>query len=97
MAVVGGLVLSMSPNYTKEGDKVRPQLLFHVGHLASFFALGGVIGTLGAFLKLGIAGTVVMNLIIAIILLILGINLLDVFPWTKKLQSTLPRLIGNHV
>lgn len=97
MAVVGGLVLSMSANYAKEGDKVRPQILFHIGRLVAFFILGGVIGTLGSFLKLGIAGTVVMSVVVAIILLILGINLLDIFPWTKKLQPTLPRFIGNHV
>src|SRR3989338_3810362 len=29
MAVVGGLVLSMSANFAKEGDKVKPQILFH--------------------------------------------------------------------
>lgn len=97
MAVVGGLVLSMSANYAKEGDKIRPQLLFHVGRLVSFFILGGVIGTLGSLFKLGITGTAVMSVVVAIILLILGINLLDVFPWTKKLQPTLPRFIGNHV
>ena len=37
MAVVGGLVLSMSANFAKEGDKVRPQVLFHIGRLVSFF------------------------------------------------------------
>lgn len=97
MAVVGGLVLSMSANYAKEGDKVRPQLLFHIGRLVSFFILGGVIGMLGSLFKLGITGTIVMSVVVAIILLILGINLLDVFSWTKKLQPTLPRFIGNHV
>ena len=48
MAVVGGLVLSMSANYAKEGDQFRPQILFHAGRLISFFVLGGVIGALGA-------------------------------------------------
>ena len=43
MAVVGGLVLSMSATFAKEGDKVRPQLMFHGGRIASFFILGGVI------------------------------------------------------
>ena len=37
MAVVGGLVLSMSANFAKEGDKFRPQVLFHLGRLVSFF------------------------------------------------------------
>ena len=97
MAVVGGLVLSMSANYAKEGDKVRPQVLFHIGRLVSFFILGGVIGALGTVFKIGASGTFALSIVVAIILLILGINLLDVFPWTKKLQPTLPRLIGNHV
>jgi sulfite exporter TauE/SafE len=97
MAVVGGLVLSMSANYAKEGDKIRPQLLFHVGRLVSFFVLGGVIGTLGSLFKISITGTIVMGVVVAVILLILGINLLDILPWTKKLQPTLPRFIGDHV
>ncbi len=97
MAVVGGLVLSVSANYAKEGDKIRPQLFFHAGRLASFFVLGGVIGALGSVFKIGIAGTFVLSITVAVVLLILGINLLDVFPWTKKLQPTLPRFIGDHV
>lgn len=97
MAVVGGLVLSMSANFAKEGDKVRPQVLFHVGRLVSFFVLGGVIGALGSAFQLGTTGTFVVSLIVAIILLILGINLLDVFPWAKKLQPTIPNFIGKHV
>lgn len=97
MAVVGGLVLSMSVNYAKEGDKVRPQILFHIGRLVSFFMLGGVIGALGTVFKISASGTFILSIAVAVILLILGINLLDVFPWTKKLQPTLPRFIGNHV
>lgn len=97
MAVVGGLVLSMSANFAKEGEKVRPQILFHVGRLVSFFILGGVIGAIGSSFQLGITGTFVLGLIVAAILLILGINLLDVFPWMKKLQPTLPSFLGRRV
>lgn len=97
MAVVGGLVLSMSANFAKEGDKVRPQVLFHVGRLVSFFILGGVIGAIGSAFQLGALGTFVLGLIVALVLLVLGINLLDVFPWAKKLQPTLPSFIGKHV
>jgi len=46
MAVVGGLVLSMSATFAKDGDKVRPQLMFHLGRIVSFFILGGVIGAI---------------------------------------------------
>ena len=97
MAVVGGLVLSMSANYAKEGDKIRPQLFFHIGRLVSFFVLGGVIGALGSVFQIGVTGTIVLNFVVAFVLLILGINLLDVFPWVKKLQLTLPKFMGTHV
>ena len=97
MAVVGGLVLSMSANYAKEGDKIRPQVLFHAGRLVSFFVLGGVIGALGSVFQIGASGTIVLNFVVALVLLVLGINLLDVFPWAKKLQLTLPKFMGTHV
>ncbi len=105
MAVVGGLVLSMSANFAKEGNpstsfgasKVRPQILFHLGRLVSFFILGGLIGALGSAFQLGATGTFILSLLVALVLLILGINLLDVFPWAKKLQPTMPKFIGKRV
>lgn len=97
MAVVGGIVLSMSTNFAKEGDHIRPQILFHVGRLVSFFILGGLVGALGSAFQLGTIGTFILSFIVAIVLLILGINLLDVFPWAKKLQPTMPSFVGKHI
>lgn len=97
MAVVGGLVLSMSANFAKQGDRVKPQLFFHISRLISFFILGGVIGILGSTVRLGITGNLILNLIIGIVLFILGINLLDIFPWAKKLQPAMPTFIGSRV
>lgn len=96
MAVVGGLVLSISANFAKEDSNIRPQILFHVGRLLSFFILGGVIGFLGSSFQLGNTGTFILSFIVAIVLLILGINLLDIFPWIKKIQPTIPNFIGKY-
>lgn len=96
MAVVGGLVLSMSANFAKEGDKIKPQILFHIGRLVSFFILGGVIGALGSTFQLSGTGIFVLSLIVAFVLLVLGINLLDVFPFMKKFQLTMPNFIGKY-
>jgi len=96
MAVVGGLVLSMSATFAKEGDKIKPQLMFHSGRIVSFFILGGVIGALGAVFTLSSSATFTLSLIIGIVMFILGINLLDVFPWAKKLQPSMPKFISQH-
>ncbi len=96
MAVVGGLVLSMSATFAKEGDKVKPQLMFHVGRIVSFFILGGVIGAAGSVFTLSSSASFGLSLFIGIVMLILGINLLEVFPWTKRLQPRIPKFIGAH-
>ena len=96
MAVVGGLVLSMSATFAKEGDKIRPQLMFHGGRIVSFFILGGVIGAIGSAFTLNTSGTFVLSLIIGVVMFILGINLLDVFPWAKKLEPRMPKFLSKH-
>ena len=97
MAVVGGLVLSMSANFAKKGDRIKPQVLFHAGRLVSFLILGGVIGAIGSAFQLGISGVFILSLAIGLVMLVLGINLLDVFPWAKRLQPTLPAFIGKRI
>lgn len=96
MAVVGGLVLSMSATFAKEGDRVQPQVLFHIGRLISFFVLGGVIGALGSAFALSTTASFVLGLIIAAVMLLLGINLLGVFHWSRRLQPAMPKFLSRH-
>ncbi|MFA6355337.1 MAG: sulfite exporter TauE/SafE family protein [Candidatus Paceibacterota bacterium] len=96
MAVVGGLVLSMSATFAKEGDKTNPQVLFHVGRLVSFFVLGGVIGALGSIFTLSTSASFGLGIFIGIVMLIMGINLLDIWGSTKKLQLSMPKFISKR-
>lgn len=96
MAVVGGLVLSLSATFAKTGDKIKPQLMFHGGRIVSFFVLGGVLGLLGSAFTLNNSWTFIPGLIVGIVMLILGVNLLDVFPWAKKLQPGMPKFLSKH-
>jgi len=106
MAVVGGLLLSMSASFAKEEDpttpslrgasKFKPAIMFHVGRIVSFFILGGVIGAIGSAFQLNTMGIFILGFIVAIVMLILGINLLDVFPWAKKLQPGMPKFLSRH-
>ncbi|OHA18031.1 MAG: hypothetical protein A3H57_03115 [Candidatus Taylorbacteria bacterium RIFCSPLOWO2_02_FULL_43_11] len=96
MAVVGGLLLSMSATYAKEGQGLRPQAMFHIGRLISFFILGGVIGALGTAFQLSGTAHLLIGVVIAFIMIILGLNLLDV-PFVEKLQLTLPAGLSKKV
>ena len=97
LAVVGGLVLSLSANSAKEGGTWRTQTLFHVGRLGGFFILGGTIGAIGSSFHLGFNENIVLSIIIALVMLILGVNLLDIFHFTKRLQFTLPTWLSKYV
>jgi len=96
MAVVGGLLLSMSATFAKEGNRVKPQILFHIGRLVSFFILGGVIGALGSVFALNTSATFILGLVIGLVMLIMGLNLLDVFHFAKKLQPAMPKFLAKH-
>jgi sulfite exporter TauE/SafE/copper chaperone CopZ len=95
-AVVGGLVLSMSATFAKEGDKIKPQLFFHSGRMISFFIFGGVIGVIGSAFTLSSTMSFILSFIIGLVMLLLGINLLGIFDFTKKLQPSMPKFISKH-
>ncbi len=96
MAVVGGLLLSMSATLAREGEKIRPQLMFHAGRLVAFFLLGGLIGLVGTAFALSTLATLILGLLIGGIMLLLGINLLGLFSWSKKFSLGMPRFISKH-
>lgn len=96
MAVVGGLLLSMSATFAKEKTALLPQTLFHVGRIVSFFVLGGVIGAIGTAFTLSTVATFALGVVIGIVMLILGVNLLDVFHGAKAFQIGMPKFLGKH-
>lgn len=97
LAVVGGLVLSVSAAYAKTGSTRKPQLLFHVGRLAGFFLLGGILGVVGKSLQLGATGNAALAIMIGVIMFILGFNLLDITHHARRFQLRLPASIGSRV
>jgi len=96
MAVVGGLVLSLSSNYAK-GEQTKPMILFHASRIIGFFILGGVIGLLGSAFILTPTMSFILNLVLFAVMLIMSINLLDVLPFARRLQLKMPKAIGKNV
>lgn len=96
LAVVGGLVLSLSANAAKNRTHWRSQAMFHAGRLGGFFILGGVIGSAGKLFQLGLVGSAVLGIAVALVMLVLGLNLLDTFPALKRLQPKLPSVFARH-
>jgi len=96
LAVVGGLVLSLGATAAKAHEKWQTQGMFHLGRLGGFFILGGMIGLIGKFVEFGLVGNVILNIVVAAVMLVLGLNLLDTFPALRKYQVRLPKIFAKH-
>lgn len=101
LAVVGAVVIAFGEKYQSEEKSffegaVKPNIFFHVGRLATFFALGGVLGLIGG--ELGVSGNVVSIFTIAVALIMgwLGLNILGFVPNISNLGIKMPgRLTKN--
>ncbi|MBP9759463.1 sulfite exporter TauE/SafE family protein [Candidatus Dojkabacteria bacterium] len=96
MAVVGGLVLSISSTFSKQKN-VKPLVAFHFSRLIGFFILGGIVGTLGSAFILTPKLIFAMNIILFIVMVIMGINLLDVTSFFKRFQFKAPKSVGRNI
>lgn len=101
MALVGGLVLSLSARHAKLHpeattiQKFRPHLYFNLGRIIGYGLLGGLIGLLGAVLKPSIIFLSIMTVIIGVIMLFLGLKLIGIFPILNNYSITLPTFIAK--
>lgn len=97
LAVVGGLVLSLSAKISQEVSSIRPFIFFHIGRLSGFILLGGILGLIGEALSISPSVTVGLGIIAALVMVILGVNLLDVLHLTKRFQFVLPRSVFDRL
>lgn len=88
LAVVGGLVLSLSAQIAEdEADNRQPFYWFHFGRLAGFAILGGVLGWLGQVIGVNFTVNAILGLIASSVMILLGLNLTGVF---KRAPFSLP-------
>lgn len=80
LAVVGGLVLSLSATVSQDKvSDVQPIMLFHGGRLISFAVLGGVLGAIGSAIGISFTLTAILGIIASLVMIVLGLNLVGVF------------------
>jgi sulfite exporter TauE/SafE/copper chaperone CopZ len=91
MAVVGGIVLSISSSFAKTGKRA-PIIIFHLSRIASFFLLGGILGLLGGILLPSLAVQSVIEIILFVVFIVLGLNLVGI----KVFRFGISKKLGLH-
>lgn len=93
LAVVGGLVLSLSATVSQDSVRdTKPMILFHGGRLLSFALLGGVLGAIGSAIGISFTVTAILGIIASTVMILLGLNLVGVF---EKSMIALPSGVFN--
>jgi sulfite exporter TauE/SafE/copper chaperone CopZ len=96
VAMCGGINLSQCIPKT-EGSPVRASVLYNVGRVASYTVVGGIVGAIGGVITFSGAFKGVVQLLAGIFMVIMGVNMLGIFPWLRKLQPRLPKALSGKI
>jgi sulfite exporter TauE/SafE/plastocyanin domain-containing protein/copper chaperone CopZ len=101
MALVGGLSLGLSTKYAEKhpeataAEKFRPHLFFVLGRILSYAFFGGILGMLGTILKFSPLTNGIITLVLGVVMLVMGLQLINIFPRLSKFKLTLPKSIAK--
>lgn len=103
LAVAGGLLLAVAEKYNEKyphlqgWQKFKPHFSFNVGRIVSYTILGGLIGLLGSTLAITPTITGIITIAASIVMIIMGIQLLHIFPWLNRIQIKMPKFIAHRL
>lgn len=103
VAVTGGVLLSVAAKYnqnvaaTTAWKKFKPHLYFNAGRIISYTVLGGVLGLIGSAFSISPAITGGVSLIASVFMILMGLNILNLFPGLGKLLPKPPKFLSNKI
>jgi sulfite exporter TauE/SafE/copper chaperone CopZ/plastocyanin domain-containing protein len=74
-----------------------PSLLYNGGRLVSYTAVGVLVGALGSVITLSGHFQGVVQLIAGVFMVVMGINMLGLFPALRRFIPQMPRLFANKI
>lgn len=111
IAMCGGINLSQcipqkTPGGLEDPGKLaafRPALAYNIGRVLSYTAAGFVLGLVGFLIGggssvgLSIFLQGILKIIAGLFMVIMGINMLDLFPWLRKFTIRMPKFLARKV
>jgi len=101
MALVGGLVLGTSARFSAAHpeatafQKFKPHLFFNLGRILGFALLGGVLGIIGSVFQFNGLTLGGLTIIVALVMLLMGLQLIGIFPGLDSFKLTLPKFVSR--
>lgn len=103
IAMCGGINLSQCVSYKYEDSspgkfhRLMPSLLYNSGRVISYTMIGGIVGALGSVVSFSGTAKGIVAIISGVFMVIMGLNMLNIFPWLRKLNPRMPKVFGNKI
>jgi len=103
VAMCGGISLSQCVSYQVDDGSpgklsaFKPSLLYNSGRVISYTIIGGLVGALGSSISFSGAAKGIVAVISGVFMVIMGLNMLNLFPWLRKLNPRMPKIFGNKI
>ncbi len=104
IAMCGGINLSQCVSYKISDDnagsrmtKLKPSLMYNAGRVISYSVIGGIVGAIGSAITFSGAAKGVVAVVSGVFMVIMGLNMLNIFPWLRKLNPRMPKIFGNKI
>ena len=103
VAVVGGLLLAVAEKFNElhpelsRVQKFRPHIYFNIGRIVGYTGFGAAVGGLGSVLTLSAQLNGYLIILVSVVMLLLGFQLLHVFPWLRRFSPKMPKFIGYKI
>lgn len=103
IAMCGGINLSQCVSYKyAEGEnnrisKLKPSILYNSGRVISYTIIGGIVGALGSVISFSGAAKGIVAIISGLFMMIMGLNMLNIFPWLRKLNPRMPKIFRKKL
>lgn len=101
LAMCGGINLSQCMKQGEENQSkwstIRPSFLYNLGRVVSYTVIGGLVGALGSVVSFTGRMQGVVQGLAGVFMIIMGINMLGLFPWLRKFNPRMPKMFGTFV
>lgn len=102
IAMCGGINLSQCIPQREEKKSgflsvLRPSFLYNLGRVLSYTGVGFLVGALGSVITFSNTMQGALKLIAGIFMVIMGINMLGIFPWLRRLNPRMPKIFAQRI
>ncbi len=100
IAMCGGINMSQCISYqfsSEDTRKLVPSLLYNTGRIISYTVIGGMAGALGSVVSFSGQAKGTVAIVAGIFMMIMGLNMLNIFPELRKMNIRMPKFCGNKI